>query len=166
MQPTAPQGYGSSNPYPHTAPAAHSFDGSAPAEQVSEATVQLLHQTRPWVLFFSVIMFLGSAFSLLNGTITLCILGSRGGYGVSPGLLMVFVYVPMSVLYVYPAKKLYGYGTAIGRLTASRQVSDLEAALGEQKAYWKFLGILTIVCCVCLLGFLAVAGIFFGSVIR
>lgn len=143
MQPLAPQGYGTPNPYPQPAPAYGAPTGTA--EQVSETTVQLMYQTRPWVLFLSVLMFLGSALLVIVGLAMFGMSAAMGSSGGMPMGLMGLVYLPAAALYVYPAKKLWGYGSAIGRLTASRQVSDLEAALGEQKSFWKFLGVMTIV---------------------
>lgn len=146
MQPLAPQGYGSPNPY-QSAPGQHAapfrMEGTG---EVSERTVQLMYQTRPWVLFLSVLMFVGSVFMLLGGLAMFgmsAVAGSRGG-GMPMGL-MGLLYLPLAALYVYPAKKLWGYGSAIGRMTTSRATSDLEAALAEQKSFWKFLGIMTIV---------------------
>ena len=147
MQPLAPQGYGSPNPYPAQQPPQQQqqfrMDG---AGEVSERTVQLMYQTRPWVLFLSVLMFIGSAFMVLGGLAMfgMSAVAGSGSSGLGMGM-MGLMYLPFAALYVYPAKKLWGYGSAIGRMTTSRSTTDLEAALGEQKSFWKFLGIMTIV---------------------
>jgi hypothetical protein len=55
------------------------------------------------------------------------------------------VYIPLSALYIYPGLKLTKFGGAIGRLMQSRATPDLDAALEQQKSFWKFAGITTIV---------------------
>jgi dolichol kinase len=55
------------------------------------------------------------------------------------------VYLPFGLMYVYPALKMWMYGSAIGRLVRSRAPTDLDAALGQQKSLWKFIGIVTVV---------------------
>ena len=155
MQPLAPQGYGTPNPH-MGAPA---FRMEERAGEVSERTVQLMYQTRPWVLFLSVLMFLGSAFMVLAGLAMfgMSAIAGRGAGGLPMGL-MGLMYLPLAALYVYPAKKLWGYGSAISRMTTSRSTADLEAALGEQKSFWKFLGIMTIVMfCLYILFFIGLA---------
>ena len=148
MQPLGPQGYGTSHPYSQQAQLplqATRLEGDG---SVTERTAQLLHQTRPWVLFLSVLMFVGSAFLVLGG-LAMFAMGAAGGAmgsreGATFGALGL-LYLPVVALYVYPALKLWGYGSAIGRLVSSRAVGDLEAALSEQKSFWKFLGIMTLV---------------------
>ena len=115
---------------------------------VSFQAIDLLRQTRPWVMLMSVVLFLGSGFMVLGGAsmILLGLFAPRGATGsgpVSPAVLG-FVYLPLAVLYIYPALKLWQYASAIGRLLTSRSPVELEAALGHQKSFWKFSGITTI----------------------
>ena len=125
---------------------------------VTDMTVEMLRQTKPWVMFLSVMSFIGSAFMLLGG-IFMIVAGAfvPTGSGMSTSALGL-VYLPMAFLYIYPALKLWSFGGAIGRLTQSRSAFDLEAALGQQKSFWKFAGITTIV-------MIALYGIFFIGVI-
>jgi hypothetical protein len=51
------------------------------------------------------------------------------------------VYLPFGAIYLYPAVKLWTYSSAIGRLLVSRGTGDLEAALDQQRSFWKFCGI-------------------------
>ena len=142
------------NPYspPTAAPAgvyAASSGYAAGPSSVSESAIDSLRQTRPWVQFLSVLAFLGSAFLLLVGLgmTALGLFMSSGSSGGSKAAQIVLgiVYIPLSLFYIYPGIKLWAYGSAIGRLLGSRSVADLEAALGEQKSFWKFCGIATIV---------------------
>jgi hypothetical protein len=139
--PDAPPGYGAAAP---------------PAGGVSELAVDLLRQTRPWVMFLSILAFLGCAFMLIAGLLMvgvgLMASGPEKGIQAAVGA----VYLPMAGLYVYPAIKMWGFGSAIGRLLTSKAQSDLEAALLQQKSLWKFSGIAAIV--VMVLYFLVIIG--------
>ncbi len=53
-------------------------------------------------------------------------------------------YLLLSGLYIYPGIKLWKYGSIIGRLLGSRTEFDLQLALKEQRAFWKFTGIAVI----------------------
>jgi hypothetical protein len=100
-------------------------------------------------MFMSVLMFIGCGFMLLGGIAILgmgATLGSmRGGAGAFPGMMIGAIYIPFSFVLIYPAIKLWAYGSSIGRLNASHAPQDLDAALAHQKSYWKFCGIMTIV---------------------
>jgi hypothetical protein len=111
----------------------------------SEASVEALRQTKPWVQFLAVMAFLGSAFMLLGGvgSLLLGVMAAPRGDGPPMAALAAF-YIPFAFLYVYPGYKLWQYAQSIGKLVASRSMEDLEIALGHQKSFWKFAGIVTI----------------------
>jgi hypothetical protein len=137
------------NPYaPPTSPYAPppAMAPAAPGGAVSEQSIEMLRQTRPWVMLMGVLCFIGSAFMLLGGLGMLAMgaLASATAKSAAPMALGV-VYIPLAGLYIYPGLKLTKYGGAIGRLLQSRASVDLDAALGEQKSFWKFAGITTIV---------------------
>lgn len=112
---------------------------------VSDLTMETMRQTKPWVMLMGVVTLLGSAFMLLAAILMMGMGAMMPRSGpVSPALLGL-VYLPMAAMYVYPGIKLWQYGSAIGRLMMSRQTSDLEQALAQQKSFWKFVGILTLV---------------------
>jgi hypothetical protein len=134
-----PPGYGQPHPQAYVPPPQQS---AAPAE-VSERTAQVLHETKPWVSLFSILMFLGIGLMVLAAFAVLGMSMLTQGAGATA--LLGLVYLPMAALYAYPAVKLWKYQSAIGRLLANRQVGDLEAALAEQKSFWKFSGIVTLV---------------------
>jgi hypothetical protein len=137
------------NPYsppasPDTYPAALPPFAPAEATNVSEAAVDLLRQTRPWVMLLSALSFVASALMAVIG------LFATGFAVLAPGAkgttaLLGLVYLPLAAIYVYPGMKLWAFGGAIARLTASRSSADLEDALGQQKSFWKFSGIATLV---------------------
>jgi hypothetical protein len=61
---------------------------------------------------------------------------------VVPGIFSCF-YVLVALLYFFPAMYLYRYASGIARLREAGRVDDLDAALDAQRAFWKFVGILT-----------------------
>jgi hypothetical protein len=158
------------NPYSPPAPAAAQYPatsaaygpayGPAQTGAVSETAVDELRQTRPWVIFMSVVMFLEAAFTLL-GAISMFAVGAllpatlaagpAGGAAAMGGMMgvmyggMGIFYLVMAAACIYPGIKLWSYGSAIGRLLSSRATVDLEDALKQQKSYWKFWGITVIV---------------------
>jgi hypothetical protein len=140
------------NPYsPPAAPPAYVV-ASYPAAQaphaapgaVSELTVDLLKQTRPWVLFMSVLTFLGSALMLVVAVVAVAAGFLASGPDAFPKYLGL-VYLPFALLYIYPGIKLWKYASAIGRLVTSRTPAELEASLAEQKSFWKYCGIVAAV---------------------
>lgn len=142
------------NPYLAPAPpasyetAAQAPYGTTPDDrgaQVSDAAVAMLQQTRPWVTFLGVMCFVGSAFMLLGGILVMAAGALAPTGSAIPSTLLGAVYIPMAFLYIYPGLKLRAYGGAINRLVANRTSADLEAALAQQKSFWKFAGIVTLV---------------------
>ena len=152
-----------SSPTPYVQPP--SFSTSA---AVSQGVLAQLAGTKPWVRFMSVLMFVGAGFMLLAGLVMLVAGGSIAASakaGTFPAGMMTGVailYALLSLLYIYPALKLWKYATYIGTLLISGSMLDLEAALSQQRSFWKFLGIMVIICFVlyffAILGMIAVGG--------
>jgi membrane protein YqaA with SNARE-associated domain len=135
----------SPGPYDAPALAAYSAGPQDRGAQVSDLAVEALRQTRPWVVFLSVMSFIGCGFMLLAGVGMMVVGAFTPSSSPVPTAVLGLIYIPMAFLYIYPALKLWAFGGAITRLTASRSSADLEAALSQQKSFWKFLGIVTIV---------------------
>jgi len=139
MNPYSPPG-AQSYPYP---PAVAYQDGRTPG--VSDPAIDILRQTRPWAMMFSVLCFLGSGFMLLVSAVVILTgssfgAASKSSYPSAIGL----IYLPFASLYIYPGLKLWAYAGAIGRLVVSRSSADLESALLQQKSFWKYSGIAAI----------------------
>ncbi len=140
------------NPYqpyaPPAAPAGPPQMGYAAGASsgVSDLVLEMLRQTRPWVIFMGILFFIGSAFMLFAG-VSMAIVGvAMAGAMKNPfGAALGFVYIPFGLLYIYPGLKLVKYGSAIGRLLETRAMADLEDAMLQQKSMWKFYGISSIV---------------------
>ena len=111
-------------------------------QMVTANMVQSLDQTRPWVRFLSILMFIGVGFLLLGALFVLV-----GGAAMSRGMptaLFSIVYVLMAVLYTPPALFLWQYASAIKSMD-QRQSSGMEQALGAQRSFWRYVGILAVV---------------------
>jgi len=143
----APPGYGAPRPMA--------------AGGVTDLAIEMLQKTRPWVMFLSILSFILSAFMLLAGLLMVGVGMMASGGSAEKGMqaMIGVIYLPLSALYIYPAIKMWMYGSAIGRLVASRSTADLEEALGQQKSFWKFAGISAIV----MIGFYIV--FFIGAII-
>lgn len=61
-----------------------------------------------------------------------------GGMGIG----IAVVYGLLSFIYIYPAVKLWKYANAIRDLLRTNSEADLIDALNQQRAFWKFIGIL------------------------
>jgi hypothetical protein len=139
------------NPYanPYAPPqAGYDFGpgAQAPAEAggVPDTVVEQLRATRPWVLFLAIMGFLGSGLLGLVGLIFLAA-GSVGPGGGKLPAAFGLVYIVPAAIGVFPSVGLLRYGSAIGRLVRDPCVERLVVALGQQRAFWKLVGILTVV---------------------
>ncbi len=142
---------------PYTSPQSNLFGGSAETttDGVTQGVLLQLQKTKPWVRLMSVVMFLGAGLMLLGG-LAMGLMGAAGTLNqtASPfggqmgavfGVGMAAMYGILAVLYVFPALKLWKYADRIRDLLASRQLVDLERALNEQRAFWKFVGVMIVV---------------------
>ena len=155
-------------PNPYATPSASAAVPSATdSTMATDAVIDQLRRTKPWVRLFSVIIFIGAGFMVLGG-IAMLLAGaaifaassSGTGSGATPAFLgPVFgiSYLVFAALYIYPGVKLWNYASRIGDLVANRSLVSLEAALNEQRAFWKFVGItlIAVLCLYLLIGIIA-----------
>lgn len=148
MEPTNPYATPSAHPYGSNP---LSMEGSVAAE-----TIAPLAGTKGWVQFMSVMMWLLAALCIfyavvmiaMQGFVAKAIAQQQPGNPMAQGPFMVAMggfYLFLAFFYIYPAVKLWAYGSRIGTLKTSLRVQDLNAALHEQRRLWKFTGIMTIV---------------------
>lgn len=136
------------NPYQASS---HSAYPASSSGSVTPAALQALSGTKPWVRLCSIMGFIGAGFMILAGLLMMTT-GAMAGMSSqeTAGLaglpvVMGIVYIGMSLLYLFPALKLWKYGSAIVRLMSSNSTADLEAALDQQRGFWKFVGIMMII---------------------
>ncbi|TDU63156.1 hypothetical protein EI77_04477 [Prosthecobacter fusiformis] len=154
-----------SNPY--TSPSANLF-GSTGSEMeiVPQDVITPLVRTKFWVRFISVMLWISVALMLLSGVVmgigAVTGMGNdmpTGSASMQAGMFMGMsvMYILLSLFYIFPAIKLWSYGTQIANLAASRSTLDLMKALNTQRSFWKFVGVLTLVSII--LGIVAVIGV-------
>jgi len=134
-----------------------SFPDPAPAAssgfQVTARMLASLHATRPWVRFLAVMGFIGVGFMVLIGAATT--LGcyffpgmANSGmqpFGNAPLVMSGILNIVMAFLYLMPALYLFRYASSIARIQDGGNTMALESALLNQKSFWKFVGIITLV---------------------
>lgn len=110
---------------------------------ITPLMIEHLRATKPWVRFMSVILFISVAFIFLGAVIILLVPTSMGGSGLSA--LIAIVYVALGALYLFPAYFLHQYASSIRSLEQGGGDVAMEEALRNQKSFWRFVGILTLV---------------------
>lgn len=138
---------------PYTSPQSNLFGGTAAtsSDGVTQGVMLQLQKTKPWVRFMSVMMFIGAGLMLVVGLImgiaggAGAMTGNNNALGAGVGMGIAVGYSLLSVLYIFPALKLWKYADRIRDLLGSRQIIDLEKALNEQRVFWKFVGVMMIV---------------------
>jgi hypothetical protein len=107
---------------------------------------QALAQTRPWVLFLSILVFLGAGLGALTSLVYVAL--SVGAVGTLGATGMIFLVAALlmagaTVLYFFAAYHLFTYASAIARFLRSHEGRDLERALVAQKSFWRLVGMVT-----------------------
>jgi len=87
---------------------------------------------------------------------------SGAGIGAAGGAIIGIVYVLLAGLYIFPAYFLHQFASSISDLLRGGGDVAMETALGSQKSFWRFSGIMTLVV-ICLYGFFIVVMILFGA---
>ncbi|WP_395740824.1 DUF5362 family protein [Prosthecobacter sp.] len=139
---------------PYSAPGANLYGSpGGTSDAVATSTIAALAGTKPWVRFLSVLMWIGVVFMLLGalalGAMSMMGLAKQSSSAANPlggaqFMVLAVLYGVMSFVYIYPALKLWKYANRIGSLVSTRTVADLDSALNEQRSFWKFIGIMTI----------------------
>ncbi|MEM6312980.1 MAG: hypothetical protein AAF743_02790 [Planctomycetota bacterium] len=130
------------------------YDGGRRGDVIAdERCIQALSGTRPWVMTWAVLMFLGAALFGLGGIFMMVAMGlaSAGGGGGTLGpepSVMIGIgvgYLIGAAVYVVLGVMLVRYFAAIGRTARHRQTDDLLAAINAQKSFWRLTVIIMIV---------------------
>lgn len=138
---------------PCAAPASHMAVSRTSGELPSDVMLELKN-TRPWVQFIAVVMWvLGGGFLILLLYNVLFVRSPAGQNVFSSGSLvsmisylvgLVLGFVVVAYAIIFPALKLTRYALNIARFTQSESLTDLAAALSEQRRFWRFQGIVLI----------------------
>jgi hypothetical protein len=127
---------------------------------VSENALGYLRSTSPWVKFLAVVGFVVTAFIVLIGLFMFAVGGLAPPNSKFPASLFPVLGVIYLVLglffYLIPSILLMRYGSAITRIPNSGQEA-IDAALRNQKTFWKYVGIFMIIMIVAYVIFLICA---------
>lgn len=113
-----------------------------PRQVVTGGVTSALAETRPWVRAVAILMALSSGLGLF-GAIGVFFVGRDHGASFALGKLVF--QLPFFLLSLLPAYFLFQYGSAIGTYLEGENVAALECALEQQKAFWKLVGILSVI---------------------
>ncbi len=111
---------------------------------LTRTIIQSLKQTRPWVRFISILLFLGAVLGLF-GSLAPLVAGVPGMPGGSTYMAVFACQALFSLVYLIPALYLFKYASSIGTLVSGGGVAELETALMYQKSFWKFSGVLALI---------------------
>ncbi|MCP3943494.1 MAG: hypothetical protein GY710_18720 [Desulfobacteraceae bacterium] len=105
-----------------------------------------LRQTKPWVRFLSVLGFLSIVFVVIAGIANMFFLPKTiGTNSFLPSILTGLMNIVFGLLYFFPSLFLFRYASSIGRLVDGGGVKEMEKALANQKSFWKFVGIISLI---------------------
>lgn len=136
---------------PYAPPLANVGDRAPGMDSITEEMISALRGTKGWVLLIGILMFLGAALTAFGGIAALfgsAMMGAAGVKGGMPAGVMIgmgAVYILLAVIYVFLGLYLVGYSSAIGRLTGSGQAGDMEAALQQQRKFWRLAGVMVLI---------------------
>ena len=111
-----------------------------PTGAITPEVMNSLRGTRPWVIFLAILGFL---FAALMGFAGLAMMASDGFGGSLPATFGL-IYILLAVFYLFPSIYLIRYGGAIGTLLGGGGVPALERALGQQRSFWRLVGIMAV----------------------
>jgi hypothetical protein len=129
---------------------------SLEAQAAVAGALEALRATRPWARFMGILGMIGITLMVLF-SILMSVL-SRGPFkGLPPPLRVVLplVYLALGAFQIPPVVYLHRYASRIGALLESHAPEDLTRALEAQKAFWRYVGIFTLVM-VCLYALLII----------
>ena len=116
---------------------------------ISGEMIEALRGTKSWVMLIGVLMFVAAVFTVLAAVMMMFGSAVMVGKGqpMPPGVFLGIgiVYLVTAAIDFFLGLYLVKYGSAIGRLLASGQSSDMEDALNHQRKFWKLGGILALI---------------------
>jgi hypothetical protein len=143
---------------PYQAPTS-AYDGNftnpSSGAVVSARIVAALRKTRPWVVFISVMFYIGAGGMFLSGLASLAQVGA-------PGLVSIV----LGVLYLLPAIALTRYSKGINKLLHGGGVTELEESMDAQASFWQISGIFTLIGIVLMVILMVFMGAMFSSMSR
>lgn len=110
--------------------------------------IESFKKTRPWVLFLSILGFICAGLMFLAALVvpvTLCVQGKAESIAAGIGLFVVYS-LSSVFFYLIPSVLLNRYASRIHKLlAATNDMASLEAAIGAQKSFWRYVGMLVLI---------------------
>jgi magnesium-transporting ATPase (P-type) len=115
--------------------------------EITPVMLRYLKKTKPWVRFISVVIFIGTGLVFLLGLALILGAGllsslSKNVFGGAPLGLLGFVYTVFACLSFFPALYLARFADGIKKALLKDEVGGIEDALKNQRAFWRYMGVL------------------------
>ncbi len=114
--------------------------------------ISYLKAASPWIKFMGIISFIGAGLMILSGIGMLALLPVLQNEFINSSFLarsfsslLGVVYLVIGIIYIFPAKYLYGFASKINLFLKTKDERAMELALANNTSFWKFNGILVIV---------------------
>jgi hypothetical protein len=125
-------------------------ESSGEADAISETALRYLKEATPWLRFIGVVGFVGCSFTALVGLIMLIAApmipeGWTNGALNTLGPLSGLFQIGVATVGFFSAHFIYSFGTRLRNYLKTNSVRELELAFKNNKSFWKFTGVLTIV---------------------
>jgi hypothetical protein len=123
---------------------------SGPPALITQAMIDSLRRTKPWVRFLSILGFIATGFLILVGlalAVGIGLLSSIGrtSLGGLPAILIGCFYVLLGLVYIFPALYLFRFADGIQKALSTDLVPGIEYALRNQKSFWTFAGVFMLI---------------------
>ncbi len=117
---------------------------------ITPAMMLYLKQTKPWVRFISLMLFIGTVLVFLLGLVLILGAGllsslSNSVFGGAPVGVLGLISAAMACIYFFPALYLCRYASGIRKAIAVDQEGGVEEALKNQRSFWRFMGIFLLI---------------------
>ena len=120
-----------------------------PKNTLTEPMLLYLYEASPWLRFVGILFYITCGFFVIGGIIAAIVMFAISDFTyVFDELVMGLVwllYVPIGILYFFPARFIYNFGAKIRNYRFTKSGGDLELALKYNKSFWKFVGIICII---------------------
>jgi hypothetical protein len=126
------------------------MDKTQAAGNLTETMLFYLKEASPWLRFMGILGYIGCGFIIFFGIILAIVSNALsdnilGEFSGAPVWITALFYTAMGVVFFFPARFTYNFGTLIRKYQYSHSENDLEQAFKNNKSLWKFNGIIYII---------------------
>ena len=114
---------------------------------ITESMLLSLRQTKPWARLLSVLGFIFIGLMVISGAISMIAFFKVDSKVVSLPMVLIgsVLNIMLGLLYFFPSFFLFKFASSIGRFLDGGGTNEMENILSNQKSFWKFVGILSII---------------------